>query len=165
MVKGNITTVTADAIVNAANASLAGRVGVDGAIHRAGGPAIMEACDRIRNTTGRCATGSAVLTIAGKLPARYVIHAVGPVWKGGTGGEAELLAGAYRSSVALVQKQRLTSVTFPNISTGVYGFPKLPAADIAIRTAKAWLLQDPYLRIIFVCFYDENYEVYKERLA
>jgi O-acetyl-ADP-ribose deacetylase (regulator of RNase III) len=137
--QGDITTVPADAIVNAANSALAGGGGVDGAIHRAGGPTIMaELADRYG--PGRhCPTGGAVHTGAGDLPARWVIHAVGPIWRGGTLGEPELLASAYRTSLDLAAELGARTVTFPAISCGVYGYPLNRAAEIAIGTAREWL--------------------------
>ncbi len=128
--QGDITTFQGDAIGNAANSALAGGGGVDGAIHRAGGPAIMEECRRI----GGCPTGEARITGAGRLPVRYVIHAVGPVWRGGSQGEADLLASAYRNSLKLAEDRHLTKIAFPSISTGVYGYPVDQAARIALRT-------------------------------
>ena len=134
LVRGDITKQTVDAIVNAANASLVGGGGVDGAIHRAGGPAIMVECDRIRAEKGGCPTGTAVATTAGRLDAKYVIHTVGPRWNGGRRGEAELLASAYRSSLELARSLELRTVSFPSISTGIYGYPLPEAARIAVRT-------------------------------
>ncbi len=122
LVVGDITRVTADAIVNAANSALAGGGGVDGAIHRAGGESIMQDLDRIRGTRGGCATGSAVVTGAGRLPARFVFHAVGPVYRGGKHGEAELLASCYRTCLALAEEHAVQTIAFPSISTGVYGY-------------------------------------------
>src|SRR5438067_9755690 len=130
LMRGDITRVKTDAIVNAANTSLLGGGGVDGAIHRAGGPAILEECRRI----GRCKTGDAVITTGGNLPARYVIHTVGPVWNGGNHGEPELLAGAYRNSLRLAEQHKLTSIAFPAISTGAYHYPIDDAARIALET-------------------------------
>jgi O-acetyl-ADP-ribose deacetylase (regulator of RNase III) len=138
-VVGDITRIPADAIVNAANESLAGGGGVDGAIHRAGGPAVMAEL-RDRYGAGRhCPTGSAVTTGAGSLPARWVIHAVGPVWRGGDAGEPELLAGAYRSAFRLADAEGARSVTFPAISCGVYGYPVDAAATVAVDTVAAEL--------------------------
>ncbi|MFH1313818.1 MAG: O-acetyl-ADP-ribose deacetylase, partial [Candidatus Eisenbacteria bacterium] len=131
VVEGDITKIEVDAIVNAANEGLRGGGGVDGAIHRAGGPAIMEECRKI----GRCPTGSAVMTTGGRLPAGFVIHTVGPVWHGGGRGEPELLKSAYRSSLKLADDHKLKSIAFPSISTGVYGFPIEEACPIAITAA------------------------------
>jgi O-acetyl-ADP-ribose deacetylase len=133
LVQGDITRQTVDAIVNAANSGLRGGGGVDGAIHRAGGPTIMEECRRI----GRCPTGEARLTGAGNLRARYVIHAVGPVWSGGQRGEAELLASAYRYSLRLAEEQGVRSLAFPSLSTGAYGYPVAEAARVALGAALA----------------------------
>jgi O-acetyl-ADP-ribose deacetylase (regulator of RNase III) len=148
-----------DAIVNAANSSLMGGGGVDGAIHRAGGPEILEECRKIVARQGGCRTGEAVITTAGKLPAKFVIHTVGPVYRGGTNGEPELLANCYRNSLQLAMDNNCTSIAFPNISTGVYGFPKDAAAEIAVRTIKAIDLSGKSLqRVILVCFDAENYQ-------
>jgi O-acetyl-ADP-ribose deacetylase (regulator of RNase III) len=165
LLKGDITKVQADAIVNAANNSLLGGGGVDGAIHRAGGPAILEECRKIRNKHGGCATGEAVITTAGRLPAKYVIHTVGPVWHGGNSQEAELLASCYRRSLDLAVENGVKTIAFPNISTGVYDFPKPLAADIAIQEVQQFVANDKNIEeILFVCFDDENYSLYKERL-
>jgi len=137
--QGDITKFAADAIVNAANVRLIGGGGVDGAIHRAGGPSIMAELDVIRARTGGCPTGSAVLTGAGKLPARYVLHAVGPVYRDGKQGEPELLASCYRTCLQLAQDNGARTVSFPSISTGVYGYPLEAAAEIAVREARAFL--------------------------
>jgi O-acetyl-ADP-ribose deacetylase (regulator of RNase III) len=131
---GDITKIHADAIVNAANSSLLGGGGVDGAIHKAGGKAILDECIAIRARQGGCQTGEAVITTAGKLPAKYVIHTVGPVWQGGDGNEKELLAAAYNNSLKLAEKYGIATIAFPNISTGIYNFPKDKAAEIAIAT-------------------------------
>lgn len=163
---GDITRMEVDAIVNAANSGLMGGGGVDGAIHGAGGPAIMEACRAIREREGGCPPGQAVLTTGGRLPAPYVIHAVGPVWRGGAHDEDALLASAYRSSLALAARHGLRTVAFPNISTGVYGFPRDRAADIAIATVRAALDDFPTIeQVTFVCFDDENYRLYRARLG
>lgn len=164
LIKGDITKVTTDAIVNAANSSLLGGSGVDGAIHRAGGPAILEDCKKIRAAQGECPTGEAVITTAGKLPARYVIHTVGPVWQGGDAEEASLLAKCYRNSLNLAEQQELKSIAFPNVSTGVYRFPKQKAAEIAIATVQEYP-SNLVERIVFVCFDDENYQIYEKLLA
>ncbi|MCZ6520116.1 MAG: O-acetyl-ADP-ribose deacetylase [Bacteroidetes bacterium] len=165
LIKGDITKIEVDAIVNAANSGLRGGGGVDGAIHRAGGPSIMEECKRIRETEGGCPTGEAVLTSAGNLPAKYVIHTVGPIWSGGNRGEAELLKSAYSNSLKLAKIQLLHSVTFPNISTGVYGFPKELAATIALEAVREFMENnDLPTQAIFVCFDDENYSIYNNLL-
>jgi O-acetyl-ADP-ribose deacetylase (regulator of RNase III) len=166
VVHGDITRMEVDAIVNAANSGLMGGGGVDGAIHGAGGPAIMEACRAIREAQGGCPTGQAVITIGGRLPAPYVIHAVGPVWHGGDQDEDALLASAYRNSVALAASKGLRTLAFPNISTGIYGFPRERAADIAIRAVREALAAAPGIeQVTFVCYDEENYRLYRERLA
>ncbi len=159
---GDITKVQADAIVNAANTSLLGGGGVDGAIHRAGGPAILEECQKIRNRQGNCKVGEAVITPAGKLPAKFVIHAVGPVWNNYNNNERALLSSAYLSSLNLAIENHIRTIAFPNISTGIYRFPKEEAATIAITTVKDFLAAtDKIDKVIFVCFDVENYELYK----
>lgn len=139
LAEGDITKFAADAIVNAANSALAGGGGVDGAIHRAGGPSIMRELDAIRAKTGGCPTGSAVATGAGNLPARFVFHAVGPVYRDGRHGEPELLASCYRTSLELAEQHGARTVAFPSISTGVYGYPVEEAAEIAIKTVSEFL--------------------------
>ncbi|MEO1052148.1 MAG: O-acetyl-ADP-ribose deacetylase [Bacteroidota bacterium] len=162
IVRGDITKVSVDAIVNAANSSLLGGGGVDGAIHRAGGPAILEACQQIRAKQGGCPTGEAVITTAGNLPAKYVIHTVGPVWNGGTKGEEELLSNAYKNSLTLASKHDVVTIAFPNISTGIYGYPKQPAAEVAILTTLSFLSgQDIIQNVIFVCYDQENFSLYQ----
>ena len=136
VIKADITKIKVDVIVNAANSSLLGGGGVDGAIHRAGGPKILEECMAIREKQGACKTGEAVITTGGNLPAKYVIHTVGPVWHGGEHNEESLLASAYRNSLQLAIDDNIKSIAFPNISTGVYHFPKQRAAEIAIETTK-----------------------------
>jgi len=165
VLKEDITTVTVDAIINAANSSLLGGGGVDGAIHRAGGSAILEACREIRNRQGQCKTGEAVITTAGRLPAKKVIHTVGPVYNGGKRLEKEkqALENCYRNSLKLAEQYELESIAFPNISTGIYRFPKTLAAEIAIETVKKH--EGKHINtVLFVCFDDENYKIYKERL-
>ena len=151
LIEGDITKVPADVIVNAANSRLAGGGGVDGAIHRAGGPSIMEELDAIRPRIGRCETGRAVVTGAGRLPAQFVVHAVGPVYRDGRQGEPELLASCYRISLELAQEKGARSVTFPSISTGVYGYPMAEAAEVAIG-AVAEVLRKPECSIEQVSF-------------
>ena len=162
--KGDITRERVDVIVNAANTSLLGGGGVDGAIHQAGGPAIMEACTEIRQERGGIATGEAVLTTAGELSARYVIHTAGPVWHGGKNGEIRLLAKCYRNSLLLADKHGQKSIVFPNISTGIYGFPKQKAAEIALKTVRKYLSEGKTKleRLSFICYDDENYQLYKQ---
>ena len=156
---------TTEAIVNAANSSLMGGGGVDGAIHRAGGPDILEECKEYVRSNGRLSTGKAIITSAGKLAASFVIHTVGPVWKGGINREDELLANCYINSLHLAREKGLKSISFPNISTGVYGFPKKDAAEVAIETVHNFIssMEDP-LKVYFVCFDEENYEIYKKLL-
>ncbi|NBC09250.1 MAG: O-acetyl-ADP-ribose deacetylase [Bacteroidetes bacterium] len=165
--KGDITKVATDAIVNAANSRLAGGGGVDGAIHRAGGPAIMAECDAIRERQGGCPTGEAVVTTAGELPAKHVIHTVGPVWKGGASGEEELLRNCYLNSLQLADEHKLQTVAFPNISTGVYGYPKDKAAMVAVAAMRHYQEEHPnssVQEVVFVCFDQENYALYEALL-
>lgn len=164
--QGDITKVETDAIVNAANSSLLGGGGVDGAIHRAGGPAILEECKQIRARQGGCPTGEAVMTTGGNLPARYVIHTVGPVWHGGDKDEPELLAKCYENSLRIASDKQLRSIAFPNISTGVFGYPKDKAAQVAVQAVKDYLHQhDTSLQqVVFVCFDAENRKLYEEML-
>lgn len=165
VVQGDITTISADAIVNAANSSLLGGGGVDGAIHRAGGKTILEECKVIVARQGGCPTGGAVITTGGKLPAKYVIHTVGPVWHGGKNQEEEKLANCYTNSLKLAEAHQLAVIAFPNISTGVYGFPKDKAARIAVQTVKAFLQQsDEIVQVIFVCYDQENFGLVKKYL-
>ena len=162
-IKGDITKVKVDAIVNAANSSLLGGGGVDGAIHRVGGPAILEDCRKIIARQGGCKTGKAVITTAGNLPAKFVIHSVGPVWNGGQNGEEQKLAECYRNSLQLAVDNNCKTIAFPNISTGIYGFPKDKAAVISIDTVIDFLsMNDKVEKVIFVCFDEENYFLLKE---
>ncbi len=160
LVQGDITTQRVDAIVNAANKALAGGGGVDGAIHRAGGPDIMAECRAI----GGCPTGQAVRTTAGRLPAQHLIHTVGPVWSGGSRGEPELLASAYRSSLKLAARHGARRVAFPSISTGVYGYPKALAAAAALQTVCAALQRLSFDEVRFVVFSDDDREVYAQAM-
>lgn len=165
LIKGDITKIAADIIVNAANTSLLGGGGVDGAIHRAGGPLILEDCRKIIARQGGCKTGEAVITRAGNLPAKFVIHTVGPVWNGGKNNEEEKLLRAYHSCFNLAIEQNAKSIAFPNISTGIYRFPKDKAASIAIAAARYFMtLQTTLERILFVCFDDENFSLYQDGL-
>jgi O-acetyl-ADP-ribose deacetylase (regulator of RNase III) len=154
---GDITGLAVDAIVNAANSSLMGGGGVDGAIHRAGGPAILEACRRIRASRypDGLPAGEAVETTAGRLPARYVIHTVGPVWHGGTSGEEALLASCYLKSLALAAQLDLQSIAFPAISTGVYGYPREKAARVVWRTLASYLASFPKPRVVTLEFFSK----------
>lgn len=161
--QGDITKVEADAIVNAANTSLLGGGGVDGAIHRAGGPAILDDCRKIIARQGGCKVGEAVITTAGKLSATYVIHTVGPVWNGGTSNEEQKLANCYQNTLLLALENGVKTIAFPNISTGIYRFPKNKAAAIAVNTVKAFLANHhTFEKVIFVCFDEENYSLYKQ---
>ena len=165
VVRGDITTIKADAIVNAANSGLMGGGGVDGAIHRAGGPAIQEACREVVARQRRCPSGEAVITTAGNLPAMFVIHTVGPVWSGGLNHEPELLAACYRNSLHLAVDNNCRSIAFPNISTGVYGYPKNLAAEVAVNTVRE-VLNKPgiHIKVLFVCFDEENYQIISKKL-
>lgn len=164
---GDITQQATDAIVNAANSSLMGGGGVDGAIHLAGGPAILEECKRIVARQGRLPTGKAVITTGGNLKARYVIHTVGPIWYGGRQNEAELLSSAYRESMALAATHRLNSVAFPSISTGAYRYPAGQAAEIAIITVNSFLERTPGTleEVIFVLFNKPTFDSYQSALT
>jgi O-acetyl-ADP-ribose deacetylase (regulator of RNase III) len=160
--QGDITSQQVDAIVNAANSRLAGGGGVDGAIHRAGGPSIMEECRRI----GGCPTGSAVNTTAGDLPARWVVHAVGPVYRDGRAGEADKLASAYRTSLEVARDAGARSVAFPSLSTGAYRYPVDDAAQVALRAVRSWLEQHPgtFERVVFVLFDADTLAAYERAL-
>lgn len=162
LIKGDITKIKVDAIVNAANSSLMGGGGVDGAIHRAGGPAILEECRMIVAKQGGCKTGEAVITTGGNLPAKFVIHTVGPVWNGGEGNESALLVSCYLNSLKLAAEHKLSSIAFPNISTGIYGYPKKEASEIAVNTVSEFLRENDFIdKVLFVCFDDENYHLYQ----
>jgi O-acetyl-ADP-ribose deacetylase (regulator of RNase III) len=163
---GDITMLEVDAIVNAANNGLMGGGGVDGAIHRAGGAQILEQCMAIRKRQGGCPTGEAVITTGGNLKAKFVIHTVGPVWSGNNENEELLLASAYRNSLALASANLVKSIAFPNISTGIYRFPKRRAAEIAIQEVNVFLSKDDILQqVIFCCFDEENFKIYDQLLT
>jgi O-acetyl-ADP-ribose deacetylase (regulator of RNase III) len=159
--QGDITQLAVDAIVNAANSSLLGGGGVDGAIHRAAGPELLAEC----RTLGGCNTGEARLTAGYRLPARYVIHTVGPVWHGGLHGEPGLLASCYRQSLKLAAGKGISNLAFPSISTGVYGYPIELAADIAVATVRSCLPEHPAIReVLFCCFSSDDLQVYQRVL-
>ena len=166
LVRGDITSERVDAIANAANEGLMGGGGVDGAIHRAGGPAIAVECSAIRAKQGGCPTGQAVITTGGNLPAQHVIHTVGPIWRGGTAGEAELLASCYRESLRLAVEHSIKTIAFPSISTGVYGYPVTQAAVIALNAVKQFLeTHDGLDEVRFVLFDDATSGAYENALA
>ena len=161
LVSSDITTLEVDAIVNAANNSLLGGGGVDGAIHNAAGPSLLQECKKLNG----CATGEAKITKGYNLPAQYVIHTVGPIWHGGAAGEDELLASCYRNCFKIAREYKLQSIAFPAISTGVYGFPKQQAAQIAIRETLKELAENKELaRMLFVCFNLDTSDAYEEAL-
>ncbi len=166
LIQGDITEQATEAIVNAANPSLMGGGGVDGAIHRSGGPAILEECKQIVSKQGLLPTGKAVITTGGNLKAKYVIHTVGPIWRGGSRNEAELLKSAYRESLKLAAENKLASVSFPSISTGAYGYPVAEAARIALRTVVSILKEQAtsIKEIVFVLFDSRTYESYHSAL-
>jgi O-acetyl-ADP-ribose deacetylase len=165
LIRGDITTVPVDAIVNAANSGLRGGGGVDGAIHRAGGGEIMAELDRIREKSGGCPTGSAVATAAGRLPAKWVFHAVGPIYRGGAHNESRKLASVYQTCLALAADYGAGSISFPSISTGVYGYPVEEAAGIAMREVFEHMVS-PYdnlpHRVVFVLFDDRTFGAYQQ---
>ena len=161
--QGDITLEDTDAIVNAANSSLMGGGGVDGAIHRAGGPKILEECRKIRQKRGELPTGEAVITSGGNLKARHVIHTVGPVWRGGMHDEDRLLGNAYRNSLTLAVEHKIASIAFPSISTGVYGFPIERAARISVHTVSEFVKQYSNFReVTFIVFNNNYYQVYAQ---
>lgn len=163
--QGDITRMATDAIVNAANSTLMGGGGVDGAIHRAGGPAILGECKEIVARQGQLPTGQAVITTGGKMKTRHVIHTVGPIWRGGDQQEPELLASAYRESLSLAAANNLSSVAFPSISTGVYRYPVKEAARIALNTVAEFLRQPTSVKeVVFVLFNEEAYTAYNDAL-
>jgi O-acetyl-ADP-ribose deacetylase (regulator of RNase III) len=166
IVEGDITQQATEAIVNAANPSLMGGGGVDGAIHRAGGPAILEECKKIVAERGRLPTGKAVITTGGRLKAKYVIHTVGPVWHGGNRNEAELLKSAYQECLRLATERRLSSISFPSISTGAYGYPVKEAARVAVDAVVSFLKEreTSLQEVVFVLFDSKTYQVYASAL-
>ncbi len=167
--QGDITRENTEAIVNAANSSLMGGGGVDGAIHRAAGPALLEECKQIRALQGPCAPGNAVITGGGKLKAQYVIHTVGPIWRGGATNENQILSNAYKNSLQLAVDNQVASIAFPSISTGAYGYPLAEAATVAMATVKDFIIdidQDAELKQVrFVLFDAFTYQAYKEALV
>ncbi len=166
VVQGDITKLAVDVIVNAANPSLMGGGGVDGAIHRAAGPALLDACLKVRQQQGDCPTGHAVITLAGALPAKAVVHTVGPVWRGGEQNEDQLLQDAYLNSLRLVAANSYTSVAFPAISTGVYGYPRAAAAEIAVKTVSEFITRHALPeQVYFVCYDEENAHLYERLLT
>lgn len=163
IIQGDITSLPVDVIVNAANTSLLGGGGEDGAIHKKGGPQILADCIKIRDSQGGCATGDAVYTQAGNLQAKYVIHTVGPVWQSGLANEKELLQSCYQKSLRLADSLHAQSIAFPNISTGIYGFPKALAAEIVYQLIIQWLPNQPFKtleKILFVTYDSENFRIY-----
>ncbi|MBN3159514.1 O-acetyl-ADP-ribose deacetylase [Pectobacterium brasiliense] len=166
IINGDITKINVDAIVNAANGSLLGGSGVDGAIHRAGGKQILDECQKIRAKQGGCKVGEAVVTTAGNLPAKYIIHTVGPYWSGGGNREYELLYNCYLNCFIVANEKNITSISFPNISTGIYNFPKKKAAEIALRGIKDSLsLYENIQRVNVVCFEIDNYLIYQDIIS
>lgn len=165
LIHGDITTVEIDAIVNAANTSLLDGSGVDGAIHKAGGKQILQDCRSIRNRQGGCKTGEAVITRAGKLKAKHIIHTVGPVYNGENLATEVLLEACYKNSINLLLEKGLQTIAFPNISTGIYKFPKKKAAEIAIKSVNSFEKNEQLKLVLFVCFDKDNYTIYKELLS
>jgi O-acetyl-ADP-ribose deacetylase (regulator of RNase III) len=161
LIQSDITKLDVDAIVNAANNTLRGGGGVDGAIHRAAGSLLLAECIKLRG----CPTGEAKITKGFNLKARFIIHTVGPIWRGGNNNESELLAGCYRNSLLLAIEHNCTSIAFPNISTGIYGFPKELAADIAIHEVRSFIFTNKTItKVLFCCFDSENFQIYNRLL-
>ena len=167
LLEGDITIRSTEAIVNAANSSLMGGGGVDGAIHRAGGPAILEECKKIVEKQGRLPTGKAVITTGGNLKAKYVIHTVGPVWHGGNKNEAESLASSYRESLKLAEENNISSISFPSISTGAYGYPVYEAAKVALKTVVTFLKDEAssIKEVVFVLYGYNTFDAYQVALS
>ena len=167
LLEDDITIRSTEAIVNAANSSLMGGGGVDGAIHRAGGPAVLEECKRIVKKQGKLPTGKAVITTGGNLKARYVIHTVGPVWQSGKRNEAELLASSYRESLKLAEENNISSISFPSISTGAYGYPVYEAAKVALKTVISFLKDEAssIKEIAFVLYDNKTFDAYRAALS
>lgn len=166
LIQGDITKLAMDAIVNAANTSLMGGGGVDGAIHRAGGSQILDECRDIVARQGKCNVGEAVITSGGRLPSKHVIHTVGPVWNGGKNKEPQKLANCYGNSLKVALQHGVKTIAFPNISTGVYGYPKPAAAEVAVKAVTNFLATDDQLsEVIFICFDEENYRIYDALLS
>ncbi len=162
LIQGDITKLKVDAIVNAANVTLLGGGGVDGAIHRAAGYQLLEECRKLNG----CNTGEAKITGGYQLPARFIIHTPGPVWQGGTDNEWKLLQECYYNSLLLACEHHLATIALPNISTGIYGFPKQAAAEIAVTTVTAFIKEHPQIeKVIFCCFDDDNYRIYRKLLV
>lgn len=167
LIEGDITISSTEAIVNAANSGLMGGGGVDGAIHRAGGPVILKECKMIIEKQGNLPTGKAVITTGGNLKAKYVIHTVGPIWHGGNRKEADLLASSYKESLRLAEKNKLHSISFPSISTGAYGYPVYKAAKVALETVTSFLKEDvsSIREVVFVLYDYKTYDAYQVALA
>ena len=167
LIEGDITLQSKDVIVNAANSSLMGGGGVDGAIHKAGGPAILEECKKIVEKQGKLSTGKAVITTGGNLKAKYVIHAVGPVWHGGNKNEPSLLASSYKESLKLAEENNLSSISFPSISTGAYGYPVYQAAKVALKTVTSFLRDEAssIKEVVFVLYDYKTYDAYQVALS
>lgn len=161
VIKADILELEVDVIVNPANTSLLGGSGVDGIIHRKGGKQILEECLQIRNKQGGCKVGEAVITTAGNLKCKKVIHTVGPKWNNGTSNEALKLASCYENRLRIAEKEELATIAFPNISTGIYGYPKEKASKIAISVIKSWSWKN-VKKVIFTCYDEENYKIYKK---
>ncbi len=166
LTEGDLTKQMTDAIVNAANSGLMGGGGVDGAIHAAGGPRILEECVQIVKHSGRLSPGHAVITTAGDMPSRFVIHTVGPIWRGGTKGEAQILASCYTESLNLAKKEGLRTISFPSISTGAYGYPLDLAATVALKAVKEFLEKNDGIKeVVFVLWGRDSYDAYDKALS